>query len=102
MTWAGRAGTAVPPGQLPQRPLRQLPQRRRISKRLHDQAGLSHPGAERLLPCPNSRSSVAVSNSSSVYDIPGSSRTGDPYRVPSIPTYTSHDRTRSWHSWAGT
>ena len=29
------------------------------------------------------------------------SRTGEPYRVPSTPTYTWHPRTRSMHSWAG-
>ena len=44
--------------------------------------------------------SVAVSNSSSVYDTSGRSRTGEPYRVPSIPTYASHPRTRSAHSCA--
>ena len=45
--------------------------------------------------------SVAVSNSSSVYDTSGLSRTGEPYRVPSTPTYTSHPRTRSAHTCAG-
>ena len=44
--------------------------------------------------------SVAVSNSSSVYDTSGLSRTGEPYRVPSTPTYTSQPRTRSTHSCA--
>ena len=38
--------------------------------------------------------SVAVSNSNSVYDTSGLSRTGEPYRVPSTPTYTSQLRTR--------
>jgi len=45
--------------------------------------------------------SVAVSNSSSVYDTCGLSRTWEPYRVPSTATYTSHPRTRSAHSSAG-
>src|SRR6185437_6734094 len=44
--------------------------------------------------------SVAVPNSSSVYDTSGLSRTGEPYRVPSIPTYTSHPRTRPAHTCA--
>ena len=45
--------------------------------------------------------SVAVSNSSSVYDTSGLSRTGEPYRVPSTPTYTLHPRTTSAQSSAG-
>ena len=41
------------------------------------------------------RAAVAVSNSSSVYETSGRSRTGEPYRVPSTPIYTSHPCTRS-------
>ncbi len=33
-----------------------------------------------------SPASVAVSNSNSVYDTAGLSRTGEPYRIPSSPT----------------
>ena len=51
--------------------------------------------------CRPGPASVAVSNSSSVYDIPCLSRTGEPYRVPSTPTFTSHPRTRSAHTRAG-
>jgi hypothetical protein len=43
---------------------------------------------------------VAASNSSSVYDTSGRSRTGEPYRVPSTPIYTSHPCTRSAHNCA--
>jgi hypothetical protein len=50
----------------------------------------------------SSPASVAVPNSSSVYDTSGTSRTGEPYRVPRIPTYTLQLRTRSAHSRAGT
>ena len=43
-----------------------------------------------------SPASAAVSNSSSVYDTSGRSRTGVPYRNPISPTYTSQPRTWSW------
>ena len=49
----------------------------------------------------SSPASVAVSNSSSVYDTSSLSGTGEPYPVPSTPTYTSHPRTRSAHTSAG-
>ena len=121
------AAPPTPFGQFPQRALHQLPERGRVGELLRDQPTVLDPAAERLLPGPELMinqpgqrnthiSGVSVqdrtpaspipprwrdSNSSSVYDTSGLSRTGEPVpRVPSTPTYTWHPCTRCLHSSA--
>ena len=119
---------SAPPraGQLAQRAFHQLPERVRAREGLRGQVAVLDPAAERVLAVPElavdqrrRRDPHVLSAGVQQEHQPGQarlsggielqlrighlrlSRTGEPYRVPSTPMYTSHPRTRSAHTCAG-
>ena len=112
-------------GQVPQRTLHPPPEHVRVRERLDGQPAAPDPAAERILAVPELAVDQPRRRDPQVVGIgvqhehqpvqprlsrrvklqlgdhtSGLSRTGEPYRVPRIPTYTSHPRTRSTHSCA--